>query len=139
MEFGIILLSKNDYHESLNTFRMALKIREIERSTVTSKSRKPIDLQIAKILSNIGCVFFESGNMKHAESMFKRAVLLHQMYMTKDPGLLAKASNMRKCTLTTNENNFESGGLAMISAMCNLGIDNDVLIYAYTIIRYLVF
>jgi len=120
VEFGIILLSKNDYHESLKTFRTALKIREIERSTVTSNSRKPIDLQIAKILSNIGCVFFESGNMKHAESMFKRAVLLHQTYTTKDPGLLAKASNMRKCSLTTNEN-FESGGLAMISAMCNLG------------------
>jgi hypothetical protein len=89
-------------------------MREEEANANTSSGTKFLaKLSISKILNNIGCVQFESGNTPEAERTFEEALGVQQKIMGK-----AKPRT-------------RPGFLAMASTMCNLGkyIRHPVIIY----------
>jgi len=99
-ELGIILFAQKEYEDSVDILFEALDMREEEANANTSSGTKFLaKLSISKILNNIGCVQFESGNTPEAERTFEEALGVQQKIMGKAkprtrPGFLAMASTM---------------------------------------------
>eukprot|EP00978_Attheya_sp_CCMP212_P012180 scaffold30309_cov58-Attheya_sp.AAC.2 len=103
-ELGIILFAQKEYEDSVDILFEALDMREEEANANTSSGTKFLaKLSISKILNNIGCVQFESGNTPEAERTFEEALGVQQK-------ILGKAKPRTR-----------PGFLAMASTMCNLG------------------
>ena len=97
MELGIILLSRREFEESLSIFNEALALRE-EKAEI-DKDDKKVNLQVAKVLNNIGCVYFEYGELSNALGTFEEALDIQKQYLgaddpTVEPGVLSMASTM---------------------------------------------
>jgi len=104
VEKGIIMLSLEHFDESIEAFNEAIEIREMESTETKSKQkREKITLQIAKILNNIGSVYFEYGDLDNAVDTYEEALDM-QRESIKEKGY-------------KNEPEF----LAMASTMCNIG------------------
>jgi len=103
VELGIVLLSQKEYDDSLEIFNEALVMREREAAKASVKDNKKVSLQIAKILNNIGCVYFEYGEMKDAKDTFEEAL------------------DIQRETLRQEGMASDNGHLAMASTMCNIG------------------
>jgi len=81
VEFGIILLAQEEYDGSLAAFNKALSVRETEMAETGEYEQGNVKLQIAKILNNIGCVYFEYGTL---------IIICHNyyVYVTAELGLM---------------------------------------------------
>lgn len=100
VELGIILLSRREFEESLFTFNDALTSREA-RVEKNPDDRK-LNLQVAKVLNNIGCVYFEYGELENSRLTFEEALEIQQQYLGEEDPV------------------FEPGVLSMASTMCNI-------------------
>jgi tetratricopeptide (TPR) repeat protein len=106
VELGIILLSLQQYEDSLKIFFEALAMRKKEgEDLVLPDDIKENNLQIAKVLNNIGCVNYEKGNYKQARESFEAAIRMQKKILgglsafsftdpTKTPGFLTMASTL---------------------------------------------
>lgn len=98
VEMGIILLSMKEFEDSLDIFNEALEMREREvAKSRTGDERK--QLLVAKILNNIGCVYFEHGDMRAARKTFLEALKIQEEILgdvdpASEPGVLSMASTM---------------------------------------------
>jgi len=63
VEFGIILLAQEEYDSSIAAFNISLSVREREMAETDEYEQGNVKLQIAKILNNIGCVYFDYGTL----------------------------------------------------------------------------
>lgn len=63
VEFGIILLAQEEYDSSIAAFNISLSVREREMAKTDEYEQGNVKLQIAKILNNIGCVYFDYGTL----------------------------------------------------------------------------
>jgi len=97
VELGIIYLSRKEFQESLSVFNEALALREekVEKDI----DDKKLNLQVAKVLNNIGCVYFEYGELNNALKTFEAALEVQQKFLGADdpaeePGVLSMASTM---------------------------------------------
>lgn len=121
VELGIILLSMDEHEDAVKVFERALKLRREEREDVLSE--EDLDeskLKIAKVLNNIGCVNFEKGDLKAAESAFDEAVSLQRSVFktlftmvcgvdANSPGILTMASTMcNKAYVEIERDHFQS-------------------------------
>jgi len=98
VEMGIILLSMKEYEDSLDIFNEALEMREREVAKSRSGDERK-QLLVAKILNNIGCVYFEHGDMRAARKTFLEALKIQEEILgdvdpTQEPGVLSMASTM---------------------------------------------
>ena len=116
MELGIVLLSQKEFEDALEIFNEALEMREREAAKASSREKRKIILQTAKILNNIGCVYFEYGEMKDAKETYEEAleiqrdILSNEEFAT-DPAHLAMASticNIGTCHQSVIKNIFRS-------------------------------
>lgn len=81
-------------------------MRETECVKCTEENKEKINLQIAKILNNIGCVYFEYGELRDAKDTYEEALDIQRDNLcTKDPD--------------------DPAYLAMASTLCNLGEKYD--------------
>lgn len=100
VELGIILLCRTEYGDALEIFNEALEMREREELQLSAGAdTKKIQLSIAKILNNIGCVYFEYGDIIDAKQTFDEALELQRLILDNadpyaEPGFLAMASTM---------------------------------------------
>ena len=103
VELGIILSEMEDYDESLEAFSEALILREKEMKETNESDQGKVKIQMAKILNNIGCAYFEVGELEDAAIAFEEALDIQQ-----------------SCY---EEGNFQSmpGFLATSCTLCNLG------------------
>jgi tetratricopeptide (TPR) repeat protein len=116
VELGIILLSLKEYSDSLEVLTEALELRENEaEDLVFPKEIKESQLKIAKILNNIGCVHFESGNFESAKEAFMDAITLQKESL----GEFVVSSSVDDPT-------SRPGYLTMASTMCNKGYTDIV-------------
>jgi tetratricopeptide (TPR) repeat protein len=100
-----------EYTESLEVLTEALELRENEaEDLVFPKEIKDSQLKIAKILNNIGCVHFESGNFELAKEAFTDAIKLQKESL----GEFMSSSSLSDPT-------SRPGFLTMASTMCNKG------------------
>lgn len=80
-------------------------MRETECVKCTEENKEKINLQIAKIINNIGCVYFEYGELRDAKDTYEEAL------------------DMQRDNLCTKEPD-DPAYLAMASTLCNLGEKN---------------
>jgi len=104
VEKGIILLSLEQFEESIDIFNEAIELKESEAvKTHSNKRKEKINLQISSILNNIGGVYFEYGDLDNAIETYEEALNI-QRHILKGKG-------------------YRSGpcSLAMASTICNIG------------------
>ena len=107
VEYGIILLSKKQYDESLDVFREAFQLREREANLAEGTDHaQEAQLKMAKIRHNMGCVNFEIGQLDEAKEAYMGAIKQQKqafgtwstpfmiMTDTTKPGFLTMASTM---------------------------------------------
>lgn len=107
VEFGIILLSKKQYDESLGVFREAFELRQREADLAQgSNNAQEAQLKMAKIRHNLGCVNYEIGQLEEAKEAYTEAIEQQKtafgtwttpfmiMTDTTKPGFLTMASTM---------------------------------------------
>lgn len=99
VELGIVLLSQREFEDSLEIFNEALEMRERESSRCYDEDdKKKSNLQIAKILNNIGCVYFEYGEFIDAKDTYDEALEIQRDILSEteitDPVNLAMASTL---------------------------------------------
>jgi tetratricopeptide (TPR) repeat protein len=95
VEKGIILLSRKEFHDSIETFNDALEICE-------NKFGKN-DIRVCKILNNIGCIYFEFGDLDASEKVF------------------LEATDMQRELKDQRGNKDKPGALTSMSTLCNIG------------------
>lgn len=71
-------MSKNSFDEALEIFEDALEIQERQEGKAEGKDRTKVVLQKAKILNNIGCVHFESGDIVEAMEAYEESLLIQR-------------------------------------------------------------
>jgi len=103
VELGILQLSKNIYDEALDTLEEALEIQDRKEYNTVAKDRSRAALQKAKILNNIGCVHFESGNVEGAMEAYEKS-----LFIQRDIFKIGNLSGI-------------PGFLALSTTICNLG------------------
>lgn len=91
---GIILLSRKEFHGSLEAFNEALDIME--------RNFGEEDIRVAKILNNLGCVYFEFGDLVSAEKTFEDTVEMQRSILAASKG-------------------DKPGSLSIMSTLCNMG------------------
>ncbi len=106
MELGIVLIHQRKYEKAIDFFCEALSIRENEWDDAEDdyeKERNQIKLQMAKIHNDIGCTYFEMGEMKEAGGSFESAL------------------DIQRKIYGDNIDKDLAGQLAMSSTICNIG------------------
>ena len=108
VEYGIILLSMEEFDDALKVFEGALSMRKNEK-LINRGDANERKLRIAKIWNNIGCVQFEKGDYAKAREAFDEAIdFFCTVY-----GIWTK--------FFYNVNVTDTGYLAMASTLCNKG------------------
>ena len=83
-------------------------MREMESVKCNEENKEKINLQIAKILNNIGCVYFEYGELRDAKDTYEEALDIQRDNLCSkdpdDPAYLAMASTL--CNLGENYFNY---------------------------------
>ncbi len=100
---GIVLLSQDEFEDSIEIFNEALEMREREVAKLEDEEKGKVQIQVSKILNNIGCAYFEYGEIDDAKEAFQDALAIQRERF--------------------EEGNFTSmpGFLATSSTLCNLG------------------
>ena len=111
LELGIALLSQKEHEEALEIFNDALDIREAdldqEARHGSNGDRIRCALQVARVLNNIGCVYFEYGSLSKALKTFQEDVLQLQKYAIDE--------------LSQNDPEYKQAKLALATTYCNIG------------------
>ena len=85
LELGIALLSLKNHSEALSAFNEALKIRQRDsRKEFSLKDQEVRDVQLSKILNNIGVVHFECRRDAKAIKAFEEALQIQREISKKD-------------------------------------------------------
>lgn len=143
MELGIIFLSRREFEDSLSAFNEALALRE-ERLDRKEDDRK-LNLQVAKVLNNIGCVYYEYGELHNALKTFEEALEIQQQYLgaddpTVEPGVLSMASTM--CNIAyvhIEDKNFTSASYMLEQAfqVSQIGKSRNNFLFLFMILSHL--
>ena len=111
LELGIALLSQKEHEEALEIFNDALDIREAdldqEARHGSNGDRIRCALQVARVLNNIGCVYFEYGSLSKALKTFQEDVLQLQKYAIDE--------------ISQNDPEYKQAKLALATTYCNIG------------------
>jgi tetratricopeptide (TPR) repeat protein len=79
VELGIIEIAQKEYADGIEAFFKALKIREEEaQEVVIPKDISEAKLRVAKVHNNLGCAFYERGDLDEATRAFDAAVKLQR-------------------------------------------------------------
>mmetsp|Transcript_53900 Transcript_53900/g.161274 ORF Transcript_53900/g.161274 Transcript_53900/m.161274 type:complete len:834 (-) Transcript_53900:220-2721(-) len=133
VELGIALLSMEEYEDSLDIFHEALEMREMEAEIAAEESDDDDDssneedsearkkrraeeeekaqLTVSKVLNNIGCVHFESGDSDEALETYEEALEI-QRDIVEERG----ADKDDDITVTRHP-----AALNLASTLCNIG------------------
>ena len=85
LELGIALLSLKNHSEALSAFNEALRIRRRDsRKEFSLKDKEVRDVQLSKILNNIGVVHFECRRDAKAIEAFEEALQIQREISKKD-------------------------------------------------------
>ena len=85
LELGIALLSVKNHSEALDTFNEALSIRRRDsRKEFSLADQEVRDIQLSKILNNIGVVLFECGQSSKALKAFDEALQIQRDVSNQD-------------------------------------------------------
>eukprot|EP00557_Chaetoceros_sp_GSL56_P003376 CAMPEP_0176502158 /NCGR_PEP_ID=MMETSP0200_2-20121128/14594_1 /TAXON_ID=947934 /ORGANISM="Chaetoceros sp., Strain GSL56" /LENGTH=612 /DNA_ID=CAMNT_0017901191 /DNA_START=282 /DNA_END=2120 /DNA_ORIENTATION=- len=98
-EMGLILMAREEYEDSLEIMSEALAICERELSRLPDEECDKVNLQIAKILNDMGCVSFEYGEKYDAKDAFQQSLSVQKdCYefngFTSMPGFLATSTTI---------------------------------------------
>ena len=111
LELGIALLSQKDYKEALEILNDALDIREAvldeETRHGSNEDRIRCALQVARVLNNIGCVYFEYGSLSKALKTFQEDVLPIQKDAIDE--------------LSQKDPEYKQAKIALATTYCNIG------------------
>mmetsp|Transcript_27268 Transcript_27268/g.54971 ORF Transcript_27268/g.54971 Transcript_27268/m.54971 type:complete len:736 (-) Transcript_27268:1-2208(-) len=110
VELGIALLSQKEFEDSLEIFNEALELREIDLAEEarhgTDEERIHCVLQVSKVLSNIGCVYFEFGSLDKAQKTYEDVLEMQKEAVEE---------------IVERDPEYKQTKLSLASTMCNLG------------------
>jgi len=143
VEMGIVFLSLKQYDDALDVLNEALDLREREVSTSTDPRKQ---LLVAKILNNIGCVYYEYGDMRAARKTLNEALKIQEEILgsddpTSEPGLLSMASTMCNVGYVYLERKKFDDAIVMFEEALSiqeevLGGDNTLVIHTMDNLAY---
>lgn len=142
VEMGIVFLSLKRYDDALDVLNEALDLREREVSTSTDPRKQ---LLVAKILNNIGCVYYEYGDMRAARKTLNEALKIQEEILGNDdptePGLLSMASTMCNVGYVYLERKKFDDAIVMFEEALSiqeevLGGDNTLVIHTMDNLAY---
>ena len=112
-ELGIVLLRQGQHEDSLNALNEALVLRERDLKEGAERGGRPggdMDaclLQVASVLNNIGCVYFEFGAMLDARQTFADSLEMQREVML---------------PTTEEDGNHDQAMLSVADTLSNLGL-----------------
>ena len=143
VEMGIVFLSLKRYDDALDVLNEALDLREREVSTSSDTKKQ---LLVAKILNNIGCVYYEYGDMRAARKTLNEALKIQEEILgsndpTSEPGLLSMASTMCNVGYVYLERRKFDDAIVMFEEALSiqeevLGGDNTLVIHTMDNLAY---
>jgi len=143
VEMGIVFLSLKQYDDAIDVLNEALDLREREVSTSTDPRKQ---LLVAKILNNIGCVYYEYGDMRAARKTLNEALKIQEEILgsddpTSEPGLLSMASTMCNVGYVYLERKKFDDAIVMFEEALSiqeevLGGDNTLVIHTMDNLAY---
>ena len=97
VELGTVLLSQREFIDAIEILSEALSIRENEELNAPEDEKGNVMIQKSKIINNIGCVRFETGDMDSAKECFEKALKIQREgyekgWISSDPAYVAMAS-----------------------------------------------